>query len=73
MNIENVIDDIIFLCFIVGNDFLPHLPGYSVKQGGVDLLIEFYWRNLDLLKGYLTSKCDINLSVLERFFILLSR
>lgn len=30
-DLENIIDDIILLNFIVGNDFLPHLPGYNVK------------------------------------------
>ena len=73
LDLENIIDDIIFLCFIVGNDFLPHLPGYSVRQAGVDLLIEFYRRNLNIMRGYLTIKCDVNLNVLQRFFILLSR
>ena len=60
------------LCFIVGNDFLPHLPGYSVKLAGIDVLIEFYRKNLNKFKSYLTSKSDINIKALERFFRILS-
>ena len=36
------IDDYIFICFIMGNDFLPHLPSISIKSGGIDILMEIY-------------------------------
>ena len=34
--------DYIFLCFFLGNDFLPHYPAINIRTGGVDKLINAY-------------------------------
>lgn len=39
---EGVIDDFIFLCFLLGNDFLPHSPSVDLLDGGVELLFASY-------------------------------
>lgn len=36
------IDDYIFLCFLLGNDFLPHFPSIKIKEGGLDLIVNKY-------------------------------
>lgn len=41
-NLENVIDDFVLMCFIVGNDFLPNIPGFNIRNGGIDILLNFY-------------------------------
>jgi 5'-3' exoribonuclease 1 len=39
---ESIIDDYIFMCFLLGNDFIPHSPTLSIKHGGIDRLIRHY-------------------------------
>lgn len=35
-------DDFIFLCFLLGNDFLPHLPTIEIHDGGLDTILQIY-------------------------------
>lgn len=37
-----LINDFIFICYLLGNDFLPHLPSVDIRTGGLDLLIGCY-------------------------------
>ena len=37
-----VICDYIFMCFLLGNDFLPHTTCLSIKDGGINILLEYY-------------------------------
>ena len=63
VSFERLIDDIVFLCFFVGNDFLPHLPSLDIRVGALDFLFNVYKRILPTLGDYITNHGgEVNLS-----------
>ena len=42
IDIRSRIYDYIFLCFFLGNDFLPHFPSLNLRTHGLDMLLEIY-------------------------------
>ena len=39
-NPRYAVNDFIFMCFMVGNDFLPHVPSMEIIEGGIDYMID---------------------------------
>ena len=51
--------DYIFLCFFLGNDFMPHFPALNIRTGGIDKMLNAYRVTIKPTE-YLTDGKTIN-------------
>ena len=51
-NKEQIINDYIFICFLLGNDFMNHVPSLNLRYGGHDLLLRIYSELQKRYQGY---------------------
>ena len=55
-NYKNIAYDYIFLCFFLGNDFMPHFPAVNIRTGGIDKLLNAYKATLGGTGEFLTEE-----------------
>ncbi|OAA46260.1 5'-3' exoribonuclease 2 [Metarhizium rileyi] len=65
-DLERAIDDWVFMCCFVGNDFLPHLPALEIREHGIDTLTTIWRENLATMGGYVTKDGHIDLKRAQR-------
>jgi 5'-3' exonuclease len=49
---QAVINDYIFLCFMLGNDFINHMPALSLRYRGLETLLKTYRSLQETYQGY---------------------
>lgn len=71
-NLERIIDDFIFFCFFIGNDFLPNLNSLDIETGALENIFAFYKKCLPTLNDYITYHGKIDFTKAKSIFKLLS-
>ncbi|XP_059155106.1 5'-3' exoribonuclease 1-like isoform X2 [Physella acuta] len=72
-DLEKIIDDWILMGFLVGNDFIPHLPHLHIHQDALPLLWKTYMKVLPQLDGYINEAGRLNLPRFEKYMMELSK
>ncbi len=72
---QEVINDYCFICFLLGNDFLPHLLNLSIDRDHVDRMLDTYYEILLEEGSTLLNVRDncVNLSFLRNYLEALAR
>jgi 5'-3' exoribonuclease 1 len=70
--LDRIIDDFVFMCMLVGNDFLPHCPHLEIDGGALSLMMSNYVDLLPEWGGYLTKKERLHPERFEQFMYNLS-
>eukprot|EP00960_Hanusia_phi_P053801 762462-Hanusia_phi.AAC.4 len=68
LNLERVVDDFVLICYLIGNDFLPHLPFLDILTGALNDLLQIYKELLPVWGDYLTICGEIDLPRLGMLF-----
>jgi 5'-3' exonuclease len=66
---ENILNDYMFLTFLVGNDFVLSLPFLKIKKDGLDVLISIYLTIKKTRSDYLTQSNEEKIPQVNSFFL----
>lgn len=66
---QSIINDYVFICVLLGNDFVPSLSFLKIKDGAVDILLDAYRDTCSdsTIVAYNSEDYTVNMSALESF------
>jgi 5'-3' exonuclease len=69
---RHAISDYIFISFLLGNDFIPHMPALNIRTNGIDRIFDAYRATISK-KTHLTQQGRINWSAFKKFLGFLAK
>lgn len=73
---KQIIQDFIFICYFLGNDFLPHISSidiksYDIKMNGIDMLISAYIKTINKYnEGIINNEKKIGMKMQSLIYFL---
>ncbi|CAF1146840.1 unnamed protein product [Rotaria sordida] len=72
-DLESIVDDWILMGYLVGNDFIPHLPHFHINEEALSILWDTYKKVLPTLDGYMNESGELNLTRFEIYLTELAK
>ena len=66
---KNRLYDYIFLCFLLGNDFLPHFPALNIRKNGMNTILDCYNKTIKKTTKSIIYKNIIQWPLFRKFIV----